>query len=209
MPKRFIIFGLLGLAIGLGLVLGMYKFHQPAGQVHKSITGKNSEIGGDFTLIDQFGKKRSTTEFRGKIMLIYFGYTYCPDICPMALEHITSALKGLGKDRDKIAVLFVSVDPERDTAENLKLYSTNFDPNIIMLTGTEKDLKDAMSKYKVYAKKEKQEGYSDYLLNHTSVVYVIAENGKYLSSFAHSTNPEIIKSTLLKVLQSNVSISYQ
>jgi cytochrome oxidase Cu insertion factor (SCO1/SenC/PrrC family) len=110
---RFIIFGVFGLAIGLGVVLGLYKFQQPHAIVHKDIADTASSIGGDFTLVDQFGNARSTTEFRGKILLIYFGYTYCPDVCPMALEHITKALKDIGRDRDKIAVLFVSVDPEQ------------------------------------------------------------------------------------------------
>jgi protein SCO1/2 len=203
---RFIIFGVVGLALGLGVILGLYKFQQPAGIVHKDATESTTSIGGDFTLVDQFGVSRSTTEFRGKILLVYFGYTYCPDVCPMALEHITKALQGLGRDRDKIAVVFVSVDPARDTAETLKLYSTNFDPNIIMLTGSEEALKDAMDKYRVYAKKEKKEEFSDYLINHTSVVYVMGTDGAYLSSFAHSTSPDVIRSILLKVLQENVSL---
>ncbi len=209
MSKRFIIFPLIGVAIGLGLILGFYKFQQPSGFVYKDINGSTASIGGDFTLTDQFGKKRSTTEFRGKIVLVYFGYTYCPDVCPMALENITKALQSLQKDRDKIAVLFISVDPARDTTEVLKLYSTNFDPNIIMLNGSQDAVQDAMAKYKVYAKKEKKEEFSDYLMNHTSVVYVMGTSGEYLSSFAHSTNPDVIKSTLLKVLQSHVSLSPQ
>lgn len=206
MPK-FVIFGVIGLAIGLGIVLGLYKFQQPVSVVHKEITGTTTSIGGDFTLVDQFNNSRSTTEFRGKILLIYFGYTYCPDVCPMALEHITKALKGLGKDRDKIVVLFVSVDPARDTTETLKLYSTNFDPNIIMLTGSDEALQDAMDKYRVYAKKEKKEEFSDYLINHTSVVYVMGTDGKYLTSFAHSANPDTIELILLKVLQGHASLS--
>lgn len=206
--SRYVILGIAGLALGLGIVLGLYKFQQPAGVVHKDTTESTAtSIGGDFTLVDQFGVSRSTTEFRGKILLIYFGYTYCPDVCPMALEHITKALQGLGRDRDKITVLFISVDPARDTTEILKLYSTNFDPNIIMLTGSDEALNDAMGKYKVYAKKEKKEEFSDYLINHTSVVYVMGTDGTYLTSFAHSTSPDVIQSILLKVLQTNVSLS--
>ena len=208
MPRLFI-FGVVGLALGLGVVLGLYKFQQPAGVVHKDATGSATSIGGDFTLVDQFGNSRSTSEFRGKILLIYFGYTYCPDVCPMALEHMTKALQELGRDRDKIAVLFVSVDPTRDTTETLKLYSSNFDPNIIMLTGSDAALNDAMNKYRVYAKKEKKAEFSDYLINHTSVVYVMGTDGAYLSSFAHSTSPDAIKLILLKVLQTHVSLPPQ
>ena len=203
---RFVILGITGLAIGLGIVLGLYKFQQPAGLVYKDTTDITTSIGGDFTLTDQFGKPRSTTEFRGKILLVYFGYTYCPDVCPMALEHITKALQMLGSDRDKITVLFVSVDPSRDTVETLKLYSTNFDPNIIMLTGSETAVQNVMNKYRVYAKKENKPEFSDYLINHTSVVYVMGTDGAYLSSFAHSTNPDAIQSILLKILQAQVSL---
>jgi protein SCO1/2 len=206
---RFFILGLVGLAIGLGVVLGLYKFQQPAGVVYKDSTDITSSIGGDFSLTDQFGKLRSTTEFRGKILLVYFGYTYCPDVCPMALENITKALQMLGSDRDKIAVLFISVDPSRDTVETLKLYSTNFDPNFIMLTGSESAIQNAMNKYRVYAKKENKLEFSDYLINHTSVVYVMGTDGAYLSSFAHSTSPDAIQSVLLKILQDRVSFLYK
>ena len=205
--KRLIILATVGLSIGLGVLLALHKFQESRGVVYKETTsGTTQVIGGDFTLVDQHGNPRSTTEFRGKILLIYFGYTYCPDVCPMALEHMTEALEMLGKDRDKIAVLFVSVDPTRDTTETLKLYSTNFDPNIVMLTGTEEALQDAMGKYRVYAKKEIKEGFSDYLINHTSVVYVMRPDGTYITSFAHSTEPEKIKSILLKQLQAHVSL---
>lgn len=200
--KRLIILALLGISIGLGITLSLYKFQEPNSITFKETSNadSNQKIGGDFTLIDQNGNARSTKEFRGKILLIYFGYTYCPDVCPMALEHMTKALKMLGKDRDKISVLFVTVDPIRDTKETLKLYSTNFDPNILMLTGSEKALHDVMNKYKVYAKKETKEGFSDYLINHTSIVYVIDNHGNYKESFAHSTEPEKIRQILLKQL---------
>jgi len=200
--NRLVVSAVIGSAIGLGIVLGIYKFQEPTAIVYKDVTDTTVVIGGDFTLKDQFGKKRSTAEFRGRILLVYFGYTYCPDVCPMALEHISKALKSLKRDRDKIAVVFVSVDPDRDTTDVLKIYSENFDRNIIMLTGAQDDVQKAMKQYKVYAKKEMKEGMSDYLMNHTSVVYVMDRNGGYLSSFAHSTPPEEIRSILLKVLLS-------
>lgn len=204
--NRFVVLTVTGVALGLGIVLGLYKFQQPAAVIHKNITNSIEPIGGDFSLIDQFGISRATTEFRGKILLVYFGYTYCPDVCPMALEHMTKALQKLGRDRDKIKVLFVSVDPARDTSEILKLYSTNFDPNIVMLTGTEEEVQTVMRQYKVYAKKENKEGFNDYLVNHTSVVYVMDVKGNYLTSFAHSTSPEEIQKLLLKVLDCHFTL---
>lgn len=199
--NRLIVFAVIGCAIGLGIVLGIYRFQEPTAIVYKDINDHAAVIGGDFSLNDQFGKKRSTTEFRGKILLVYFGYTYCPDVCPMALENISKALNALKRDRDKIAVLFVSVDPNRDTPEVLRLYNTNFDRNIIMLTGKPDEVKNAMKKYKVYAKKEVKDGMSDYLMNHTSVVYVMDKEGAYLSSFAHSTDADQILRILLSALR--------
>lgn len=199
--KRFKVFTIIGIAIGLGILFGIYKFQEPNAVIYKDIKDTSIAIGGDFTLTDQFGKKRSTTESRGKILLIYFGYTYCPDVCPMALENITAALKSMGRDRDKIAVIFVSVDPDRDTPEMLKLYSTNFDSNIVMLTGCKNEVQVAMEKYRVYAKKEAKDGLSDYLINHTSIVYVMDRDGSYLTSFSHTTHAEQIVKILLSVLK--------
>lgn len=201
--NRFLLLAVIGIATGLGVVLGLYKFQQPTAVIHKNIIDPAVLLGGDFALVDQFGVSRSTAEFRGKILLVYFGYTYCPDVCPMALEHITKALQQLGKDRDKIKVLFVSIDPNRDTPEILNLYSTNFDPNIVMLTGTQEAVQRAMNQYKVYAKKETKDGFSDYLINHTSVVYLMGIDGEYVSSFAHSTSPEKIQEILLKEIRSH------
>lgn len=199
--KRYLILAIFGFGIGLAVLFAMYQFQKPNSALLHNEESGIANIGGDFELTDQNGKLRSTKEFRGKLLMVYFGYTYCPDVCPMALEHITAALKGLGKDRDKVAVIFVSVDPERDTLETLKLYSSNFDPNIVMLTGSPAQLKKAMQQYRVYVKKENKPGMSDYLLNHTSVVYLMGADGKYRQGFAHSTNPEVIKSILLKALQ--------
>lgn len=198
--KRYLILAIFGFGIGLAVLFSMYHFQKPESEVLYNQESGVAEIGGDFSLIDQNGNLRSTQEFRGKLLMVYFGYTYCPDVCPMALEHITEALQGLGKDRDKVAVVFVSVDPDRDTLENLKLYSSNFDPNIVMLTGSKAQLEKAMKQYRVYVKKENKPGMSDYLLNHTSVVYLMGADGNYLKGFAHSTAPDVIKSILLRNL---------
>lgn len=200
--RRYFILAIFGFGIGLAVLFAMYQFQKPDSSLLHNQESGVADIGGDFELIDQNGKLRNTKEFRGKLLMVYFGYTYCPDVCPMALEHITTALKSLGKDRDKVAVIFVSVDPARDTVETLKLYSSNFDPNIIMLTGSPAQLENPMKQYRVYVKKENKPGMSDYLLNHTSVVYLMGPDGKYRQGFAHSTDPEVIKSILLRNLSS-------
>lgn len=201
MFKRYLILSVFGIGIGFAILFSINRFSQPEGEVIQDFAPLGiADIGGDFTLTDHNGNKRSTTEFRGKLLLIYFGYTYCPDICPMALENITNALKNMSQDRDKIAVIFVSVDPERDTLETLKLYHSNFDPNIIMMTGTQKELEEPMKNYKVYSKREAKHGMSDYLINHTSVVYLMNKNGQYVQGFAHSTKPKKIKEILVKNL---------
>jgi protein SCO1/2 len=129
----------------LGLMLGIYKFQKPSSYSMDIRQDHDPNVlGGDFSLTDQHGKRRSIHEFKGKYMLIYFGYTYCPDICPMGLTNITKALKLLERNRDDVIPIFITVDPTRDTPENLQLYAQNFHPNYVMLTGTEAEIETCL-----------------------------------------------------------------
>lgn len=162
----------------------------------RSVEGRPN-IGGDFVLIDQHGIVRSTTEFRGKYQLIYFGYSFCPDICPLGLQNISGALTRLGRDLEQIVPIFVTIDPERDTVENLKIYATNFHPNFIMLTGTSDEIAAVLKKYKVYAAKAKPDGtMSDYLMDHSTLIYLLDRNGRFIKSFSHTTLPDEIAAAL-------------
>ena len=159
------------------------------------------DIGGPFTLTDQYGQKRSSNEFKGKLMLIYFGYSFCPDVCPTGLQNITGALNLLKRDRERVVPIFITVDPNRDTSEHLKLYATNFDPNFIMLTGSEQDIKGAAKLYRVYAQRsEEPSGLSDYLIDHSTLIYLMDETGNFQEHFPHSLAPDKLSQAIQRHL---------
>lgn len=149
-------------------------------------------IGGPFKLIDQKGRVRHSSDFKNKYLLVYFGYSYCPDICPTALSNITEAMKQLSYKRGAVQPIFVSVDPDRDTPEHLALYMENFDDKFVALTGAKEDIEAAKKAYRVYSNKvdpEKTET-TDYLIDHSSIVYFMAPGGDFIAHFNHETPPE-------------------
>ncbi len=160
------------------------------------------ELGGPFQLRDQNGIYRTNKEFNGKILLVYFGYSYCPDICPTALSNISQALKSLGKNADYFQPLFITIDPNRDTQELLKTYMQDFDPHFIALTGTEEELLPLKKAYKVYASKAPSSIPQDphYLVDHSSLIYVMDPKGKYIMHFSHQTDPVILEKSLKGLL---------
>jgi protein SCO1/2 len=135
------------------------------------------DIGGPFELIDQHGKPVSDKTFRGQYMLIYFGYGFCPDVCPTELSNMASALDVLGTKAKNVQPIFITVDPERDTPEFLADYVANFHPRLIGLTGTPEQVKAAAKAYKVYYAKATKPGETDYLMDHTSFVYLWVRTG--------------------------------
>ena len=144
------------------------------------------EIGGPFTLTDQNGRTRSDTDFRGAYMLINFGYTSCPDICPLSLQKMTDALEALEK-RDagkagRVVPIFITVDPDRDTPERLKEYAAYFSPRLIALTGDAKALRDLSYPYGVFYAKVPSNG-GDYLMDHTGYIYLMGPDGRYITHF--------------------------
>lgn len=141
-------------------------------------------IGGPFTLTDQNGIVRRDTDFRGKLMLVYFGYTYCPDACPTALNDMTQALDALGKSASEVQPIFITVDPARDTVEQMKLYAANFHPSLLALTGTPQQTDAAARAYRVYYAKVPQSGSDDYLMDHSGFIYLMGRDGKYLAHFS-------------------------
>lgn len=139
-------------------------------------------IGGPFTLRATNGQTVSDQTYRGKWVLIYFGYTYCPDACPTALNNISVALEKLGADADNLQPLFVTVDPQRDTREVMAEYLKSFDSRILGLTGS-KDLIDSVIKeYHLFAPREKPETEGDdYLVSHSSYIYLMGPDGKFVN----------------------------
>lgn len=158
-----------------------------------------SAIGGPFRLTDQNGKTVTDADLKGKWLLIYFGYTHCPDACPTALNDIAIALDQLGTKRDAVRPVFITVDPERDTPAALKEYVTAFDAPILALTGTPEEVAQAAKAYRVYYAKHPEPG-GNYSMDHSSVIYVMDPQGRFTASFTHESAPEQIAERLKKLL---------
>ncbi len=155
-------------------------------------------IGGPFSLVDTNGKRVTDRDFRGKLMLVFFGYTHCPDVCPTELQTLSTVMDKLGPAADKVAPVFISVDPNRDTAEALANYMKNFNPRITGLTGDPNDIANAAKAYRVYYRKAGDIGGGDYSVDHSAFVYLMDGEGKYLTHFSFNTAPEAILAVIKK-----------
>lgn len=143
-------------------------------------------IGGHFELVDMNNKVVTDKEFDGLYRLIFFGFSNCPDVCPTGLVNITNVLKYLGADATNVVPLFITVDPERDTPEQLLEYSQDFDPRIRYLTGTKEQIQAATDAFKVYySKVPNQSDTKDYMMDHSAYIYLVGKDGKYLAHFTH------------------------
>ena len=155
-----------------------------------AVMWSKEQIGGPFTLIDQDGRPRTDADFRGKLLLVYFGYTYCTDICPTDLQAISNAIDKLGPAGESVQPLFITVDPEHDTPEAIKLYVTLFHPRLVGLTGSAKQIKTVARAYKVYFAKNEQSKKSDPVIDHSGFVFLIGRDGKYLGFFPPGTSAD-------------------
>ena len=169
----------------------------PLGHEHddSGVVG-GADIGGEFTLTDQRGETVRDADFRGNFMLIYFGYTNCPDICVPALQNMSGALDELGEEGERIVPIFITVDPERDTVALLAEYAENFHPRLVALTGGSDTIADVVSKYRVYAKlavadeSSGEHEHDDYLVEHSGFVYLMDPDGGFVMVMSHATDPE-------------------
>jgi cytochrome oxidase Cu insertion factor (SCO1/SenC/PrrC family) len=147
-------------------------------------------IGGPFALIDQNGTRRTDADFRGKLMLVYFGFTYCPDVCPTDLQQMALAVDRLGEAGDMVQPVFITVDPKRDTPEHLREYMPLFHPRFVGLTGEADAIRQAAHAYRVYFKKIELEDRSDYTVDHSAFIYLMGRRGEYLGFFPPGTSAE-------------------
>jgi len=139
-------------------------------------------VGGPFTLEDGNGQSVTNQAFRGKYMLVYFGYTHCPDVCPTTLTHLIAALKQLGPTADRLTPIFITVDPERDTPKVMKQYTAAFSQRLVGLTGTPQEIAKAAKEYHVYYAYHKDEpGPDDYTVDHSSVIYLMDPKGRFVA----------------------------
>jgi protein SCO1/2 len=150
------------------------------------------QIGGPFTLVDHTGREVTELTFRGKYLLIFFGFANCPDVCPLALDRFAQVLEHLGPDAANVQPLLISVDPERDTPAVLKGYVTAVDPRILGLTGTLEQVKAAASAYKVYFAKEPPDERGGYAVSHSSYEYLMGPDGVNRYVFRPEAEPERI-----------------
>lgn len=160
-------------------------------------------IGGPFELVDHKGKKRTDADFRGKLLLVYFGYTYCPDICPADLLQISLALDKLGTIGNEVQPLFISVDPERDTTTVLAQYVSSFHPHLIGLTGTPEQIRAIANSYKAYYAKYTPPDGGVYLIDHTGFTYLMDRGGGYLGFFPPGTSADRMIEIIRPYLVSN------
>lgn len=155
----------------------------------------------DFILTDQDGAKVSLHDFKGKVVFIFFGYTRCPDICPVTLSSLNGVVNDLGDEKDNVKVIFITIDPERDNQEALKKYVSYFNKDFIGLTGTPEEIKDVSDSYHAFYVKEETGKGSDYLMGHTSSVYLINPEGRIVLRYPQSKmNPEKIAEDVKRIL---------
>ena len=172
-------------------------------QAEKPKVAGQPSIGGPFTLVDQDGQTVTDKDFHGRLLLIYFGYTFCPDVCPTTLTDISDALDLLGADAEKITPMLITIDPARDTPEHLKEYATYFHPRLRALTGTPEQIASAAKAYRVYyakAKMEEDADPEDYLMDHSSVTYLMGPDGAFVMHFSHGTDAETMARRIKEVL---------
>jgi protein SCO1/2 len=185
---RKLLFPLGGAAVLLLATMLAYLAAFPPGRLPVS-TG-TALVGGPFSLIDHNGNRVTDQTFRGKYMLIFFGFTYCPDICPTELQVMSAALDELGSRGDAIQPIFITVDPERDSPETMKAYVANFHPRMVGLTGSPEEIAAVAKAYRVFFKKS---GEGDaYLIDHSTIVYLMDKEGKFLKHFIYSTDAKAL-----------------
>ena len=174
-----------------------------AAELMDAVMWNREPIGGPFALTDQNGVHRTDTDFRGKLMLVYFGFTYCPDICPTDLQQMALAVDQLGPAGETVQPVFITVDPERDTVEHLKDYMALFHPRFVGLTGDAAAIRQAARAYRVYYEKVEREDKSDYTLDHSVFIYLMDRDGRYLGFFPPGTSAERLAETMRSHLPEN------
>jgi protein SCO1/2 len=158
-------------------------------------------IGGPFTLTDHAGKRVSDQDFRGRTLLVFFGFTLCPDVCPSALQVVAAALDKLGPKAQSVTPILITIDPERDTPAQLATYVKSFHPRLVGLTGTPAEIESVIKAYRVYAKKVPDpKSTAGYTMDHSTFIYVMGPDGAYRTHFTHATSVDLMAERLGKLL---------
>jgi protein SCO1/2 len=188
----------LGVLAGLLMVPGALERVLP----NTGLSIGQATIGGPFSLVDHTGKAVTDKDFRGRFMLIYFGFTFCPDVCPAGLQVASAAIEKLGKKGERVVPIFITVDPERDTVKQMASYVSSFHPRLVGLTGTPEQIAAVAKAYRVYYRKVKDERSSaPYTVDHSSIFYLMDPQGKFVTHFTHATPVDKMVETMAKHLQ--------
>lgn len=185
MPSRaqlYFAFAVLAAALAIGGGALYFGNSRTAGSSGQAL------VGGAFSLTDHTGKRVTDKDYRGKPMLVFFGYTYCPDVCPTELQVMSAALDEMGPRGDAIQPILMTVDPERDTPQVLKSYVSNFHPRLVGLTGSPENVAAAAKAYRVYYKKAPGADAENYLMDHSSIIYLMGTEGEFLKHFTYMTD---------------------
>jgi len=197
-PLLLVIVGgfLLGALIGAGILI-----LNTDTQGNRVTTSGKALVGGPFELIGKDGKTVTDQDFRGRYMLVFFGYTHCPDICPAELQVMSAALEGLGSDADKVVPIFISVDPERDTPEAVNAYVENFGPNFVGLSGSPEAIAKVAKAYRVtYQKFQDEKTGDNYSVDHSALLYLMGPDGEYITHIPYGTPAAKMTETLRRYL---------
>jgi cytochrome oxidase Cu insertion factor (SCO1/SenC/PrrC family) len=170
------------------------------GEVSSVAVTPSVQIGGPFALTDHMGNSVTEKTWRGKLTLIYFGYGFCPDVCPTELQIMSNALDALKARGESVQPLFITVDPERDTQEFLADYVTHFHPRLIGLTGSKESIAKAAKAFRVYYEKVEDGSSTDYLMNHSSFIYLMGRNGEFLTMFRAGSDAATMARTIASYL---------
>ena len=201
MNRRIILVGLASISLIAGIALALFLFSEPAG-FRGTTYGEPYPVAQEFELSRGDGSRLRLSQMRGKAVLLFFGYTSCPDVCPTTLAELKQALEKLGEEKaQQVEVLFVTVDPQRDTPERVQEYVDHFNPDFIGLSGSESELVPVWQKYGVFREIVDGTSAAGYIVNHTARVTLIDQDGNMRVSFAFETPVEDIVHDLNMLLQ--------
>lgn len=163
------------------------------------------KIGGPFNLVTHRGEQVTDESFHGQFLIVYFGYAYCPDVCPTELANIAAAMDHMGATASAVQPLFVTIDPERDSRAFMAEYVVQFHPSIIGLTGTKQEIANIAKRYRVFYRKVEDDSASEYLMDHSNFIYFMGPGGKFLSMFRGGTDPVAIAKTITKYVEKHAA----
>jgi protein SCO1/2 len=195
--RRLVASGLFALLVGSTLIAGC----TPDGPKFQSSDVTGATFGRDFNLIDATGKPRTLTDYRGKAVVIFFGYTQCPDVCPTTLAELAEVMKKLGTDADRVQVLFVTIDPERDTRELLAQYVPAFDPRFMGLYGDAAATARTAKEFKIIYQKQPGATPGSYTMDHSAGTYIFDPQGRLRLYVSYGQGPEVFAHDLRELLR--------